>query len=104
MNKKRVKSVNKSQAIRDALSKDPSVSPKELSAKLVAKGINASPAYVSMIKFNMKAKRRIGKANRSIKAGANVSANDLVEVKKLVDRVGGIEKAESLLGTLKKLL
>ena len=57
-----------------------------------------------MIKFNMKAKKRKGKANRSNQAGALVTANDLVEAKKLVDRVGSIEKAESLLGTLKKLL
>jgi hypothetical protein len=56
-----------------------------------------------MIKFNMKAKRKAGKKNRSNQDQGLVAA-DLLEAKKLADRVGGIEKAESLLGTLKKLM
>src|SRR4029077_9325035 len=83
--------VNKSQAIRDALAKDPNASPKQLSAELNAKGIKASPTYVSMIKFNMKSKRKGPKKGRpaSQDTGAVVIAADLVEAKKLVDRVGG---------------
>jgi hypothetical protein len=96
--------MNKSQAIRDSLANDPNASPKELSAKLSAAGIKVSPTFVSMIKFKMKAKRKAGKKNRSNQAEGLVTANDLLEAKKLADRVGGIEKAESLLGTLKKLL
>lgn len=96
--------VNKSQAIRDALAKDPNASPKELSATLIAKGIKATPAFVSMIKFNMKAKRKVGRKIRANESVAVLAADELVEAKKLVDRVGSIEKAESLLGTLRKLL
>ena len=96
--------VNKSQAIRDALAKDPNASPKELSATLIANGINATPTYVSMIKFNSKAKRKAGKKSRDNQAGDFLAADELVEAKKLVDRVGSIEKAETLLNTLKKLL
>lgn len=96
--------VNKSQAIRDALAKDPNVFPNELSATLIASGIKATPAFVSMIKFNMKAKKRKGKQNRDNQANGFVDATALVEAKKLVDRLGSIEKAKSLLGTLKKLL
>jgi hypothetical protein len=75
-----------------------------LSAKLSAAGIKASPTYVSMIKFKMKAKRKAVKKNGANQAEGLVAAADLVEAKKLADRVGGIEKAELLLGMLKKLL
>ncbi len=108
MAKKTTKStdkINKSQAIRDALKNSPNASPKELSAELTAKGIDASPTYVSMIKFNMKAKRKGPKKVRSAnQTGDTLSASELLEAKKLVDRVGSIEKAQSLLGTLKRLL
>src|SRR5690348_3461842 len=89
-------SVNKSQAIRDALSKDPKASPSALSTELNAQGVAVTPAYVSMIKSSMKSKAKGGRKGRAAgSAGGAITPNDLLEAKKLVDRVGGIEKAES---------
>ena len=98
-------SVNKSQAIRDALAKNPDASPKDLSAELTAQGVKVTAAFVSMIKFKAKIGRKPGrKKGRSNLATGLVDSHALLEAKKLVDRVGGIDKAQSLLGTLRKLL
>jgi hypothetical protein len=57
-----------------------------------------------MIKSKMKPNRNATRKYRSNQADGLFAAADLLEAKKLADRVGGIAKAELLLGTLKKLL
>ena len=49
-------SVNKTQVIEKALAASPGKGPKEISEALTAKGVDVSPAYVSTIKTNLKAK------------------------------------------------
>jgi hypothetical protein len=49
-------SINKSQEIEKALAASPGKGPKEISEALIAKGVDVSPAYVSTIKTNLKAK------------------------------------------------
>ena len=51
--------VNKTQEIKKALAATPGKSPKEISEALTAKGIEISPAYVSKIKTNLKAKAAV---------------------------------------------
>ena len=57
MAKSRAEAVNKSQAIRDALSAHPEKSPSEIAELLKAKGLKLNAQYVSTIKSNAKAKR-----------------------------------------------
>lgn len=57
MAKSRAEAVNKSQAIRDALSAHPEKSPSEVAELLKAKGLKLNAKYVSTIKSNAKAKR-----------------------------------------------
>ena len=48
--------LNKTQVIEKALAASPGKGPKEISEALTAKGVDVSPAYVSTIKTNLKAK------------------------------------------------
>ena len=48
--------LNKTQVIERALAASPGKGPKEISEALTAKGVDVSPAYVSTIKTNLKAK------------------------------------------------
>jgi hypothetical protein len=58
MAKSKRETVNKSQAIRDALHAHPEKSPSEIAEQLKAKGLNVNAQYVSTIKSNAKAKGR----------------------------------------------
>ena len=55
---------NKSQAIRDALQANPEATPKEIAEKLVADGHKVTPAYVSIVKYNLS--KAGGKGGKSV--------------------------------------
>ncbi|MHB1033578.1 MAG: hypothetical protein ACYC35_06550 [Pirellulales bacterium] len=99
--------VNKSQAIRDYLQTDPGAMPKVVVAALKAQGIEVDPRVVSAIKFKMSAKKpkrgRKPKSAKPAKKRAAISADDLVQMKQLADKLGGLNAAKRALDVLDSL-
>jgi hypothetical protein len=62
------KGVNKTQAIKKALTATPNKLPKQISEELTAKGIDVSPGYVSTIKTSMKAEAEASQTTPTKKA------------------------------------
>jgi hypothetical protein len=98
-------SVNKTQAIKDALKAHPRKGPAELSALFAAQGMQISAAYISTIKTTLKKKRGPGKAK--VAAGAGSSNEQwlatLLAAKKLAAQLGGVEAAKQAIDALSKL-
>ena len=97
--------VNKSQAIRDALAAHPDKSPKEISEVLQGQGVKIPPTYISAIKSNMKAKkgtrgRRKGKA---LKAPTTPGGSGLLAAVEFVKASGGLEGAKAALRTVEEI-
>jgi hypothetical protein len=109
MAKSKSATVNKSQAIRDALEAHPDKSPSEIAEALKAKGLDVSAQYVSTIKSNAKVKgrkRRVVKRRRPgrIVAG-NGSADHIMKAGlHFVVLAGGIEAARERLVGLQELI
>ncbi|MHB1038358.1 MAG: hypothetical protein ACYC35_24075 [Pirellulales bacterium] len=99
--------VNKSKAIRDYLQTDPGAMPKVVVAALKAQGIDVSPRVVSVVKFKMSAKKsKRGRKPKSAKPAstrAPISADDLVQMKQLADKLGGLDAAKHALDVLDSL-
>lgn len=97
----------KSQAIREQLSANPDAMPKDVIATLKKKGMSVSSQMVSTLKSKMsggtKKRRRRKKRVAARQNGQMISMNDLVEAKKLADRLGGLEKAQEAVAALAKL-
>lgn len=95
---------SKAQAIRDEFaSQGPSARPRDIIAALKAKGITVSSAQVSNLKAS-KGKRGPGRKSAGRHSGNGmISLATLVEVKKLADRLGGVENARHALDALAQL-
>ena len=104
----------RSQAIRDYLAANPEANISAVVAGLAEKGITVKPGLVSAVKYTkpktakgVKARRRM----RTVSAGTNgntvgngrVSVEGLLQAKKLIDAVGGIEEAKMAIATLERL-
>ena len=88
---------NKSQAIRDYLTKDP-----DASAQTIAKALKVTPALVYNVKSNMNAKKGTGKrSKRKRRAGSsatdNGSVDHVITAAKLIQSCGGIPEARQAL-------
>lgn len=115
--------VNKSQAIREYLVANPETKPIDVAKALSEKGVDVSPAFVSQIKLKLKQgggePKRPGRRKKSAAAAAAPRAAaapaaaavtskesfltaDLLEAKKLVDKLGA-EKARAAVELLAKL-
>jgi hypothetical protein len=99
--------INKSQAIRAYLKAHRGAKPLAVVEALKAQGIDVSAQTVSTVKFNMKQKKGKG---RKRAAGAEAPANGetislsaLLEAKKLVNKVGSLEKVKTALKALDSL-
>ena len=130
MAKKKSKGVSKSQAVRDYLSEHPGATASVVIPDLASRGIKVSVALVGQIKQRMKksgesggqksasapakkstakkaAKKRASKKATATKATRStskaVTADDLMEAKKLVDELGGIDQARKALKYLEEL-
>ncbi|MHB1035648.1 MAG: hypothetical protein ACYC35_12300 [Pirellulales bacterium] len=99
--------VNKSQLIRDYLETDPGAMPRVIVAALKAQGIDVDPRVVSAVKFKMSAKKskrgRKPKLAKPAKKRAPISADDLVQMKQLADKLGGLDAAKRALDVLHAL-
>ena len=99
------KKINKSQAIRDYCGANPDAGPTEAAAALKKQGIIVSPAMVSTVKLASKKKGRgRKKATRGAKpASDKIALSSLIQAKKMVEQMGGLDKARAALAALAKL-
>jgi hypothetical protein len=97
--------VNKSQAIRDALAKNPDKSPSEIAEILKADGITITAQYVSTIKSNAKIKTRrkvIARRGRP-RGGAASGMGTMDAALALIRAAGGLEQAKNVLSTIEQI-
>jgi hypothetical protein len=104
----RMKRGVRTQAVRDYLAENPDASPKSVVEGLQQKGIKVKVTLVNSIKYKKPAKGAKRKASGR-RAGAHLSAagaigfEQLVEVKKLVDALGGSAQVQQALDALTQL-
>ena len=94
--------VNKSAAIRDVLTKDPTGKPQAVAQALADQGVQVSAAFVSQVKLKMKQR---GESEPKRENGAGISqfeSAELMEAKRLVDKLG-VEKARAAVELLARL-
>jgi hypothetical protein len=99
---------NLSAEIRKYVESNPNAKPKAISEGLAAEGVKVSPTYVSTILSNErrksgKQKRRGRRPGRSAGKKGDLFAN-LLQAKKLVDKLGGIDAARTAIETLAKIM
>lgn len=107
----KLKRGEKTTAAREYLAAHPSASPKEIVAGLAATGMKIKLGLANSIKYNKrekKAGRRRGRtpvarvAARQLSNGA-VTIEQLIEVKKLSDSLGGVQQVRAALDALDML-
>lgn len=118
MAKKKADGPSKSQHIRDYLKEDPSASANQIVEALAQRGIKVSPGLASNVKYTSgptaKPKKRavgkkkavrlaVGKKKAAPVSGKGLTADDLMEAKKLVAEVGGFDQARKALDALAAL-
>jgi hypothetical protein len=92
--------VNKSQAIRDAITQNPDKSPAGVAQLLTEKGIDVTPQYVSTIKSKMGAG---GKKEKKASPKITSSGPSLNSVLSFVSECGGLSQAQEILKNLEAL-
>jgi arginine repressor len=102
--------VNKSQEIKKVLAATPGKSPKEIADALTAKGVKVTPAYVSTIKTNLKAKKakkkKVTRKKQAPKAApaTGVTFDQLRRAKDMAKQLGGVKNAQEALTALSELV
>jgi hypothetical protein len=97
-------SVNKSQAIRDALAANPDKMPKEITEILASQGLKVSPAFVSIIKSKAKGKARPMRVIVRRKVRVSVpSATPMTAALEFIRSAGGLSQAKSILDTVEQI-
>lgn len=95
--------VNKAQLIRDALKKLGIDAPaKDIQAECEAHHATVAPAQISNIRTKLKEKAP-GKSGRKGSAGVAATADELLEVRTMAEKIGGVERARALLDILDRL-
>lgn len=96
--------LNKAQLIRDALQKLGIDAPaKDVQTFTESHGASVAPAQISNIRTKLK-ERSAGKGRKkSGGAGGAVTADELVQVRVMAAKVGGVERAKELLDILNRL-
>jgi len=97
--------VNKSQAIRDALAKNPDKSPSDIADMLKADGISITAQYVSTIKSNAKIKtRRKVVARRGRPRGTTSGGMGTMDAAlALIKAAGSLQQAKNVLSTIEQI-
>ena len=106
--KSRGEGPNKSEAIRAYMKKNGGAGPTEVAAALAKDGIGVTPAFVSTVLSNDRRKsgkpsKRKGKG-RAAAASTGASLEHLIEAKKLIQKMGGIDEARQAINLLAKIL
>ena len=112
--KKAAPTLSKSAAIRDYRASHASAKPKEIAEALNGSGYEVTPQYVSMILSNDRkksgtSKKRGRPAGSKAKPKAStssqqVSMDDLLSAKQLIQSSGGVEQAKAALAAYEKLI
>ena len=104
-------SVNKSQAIRDYLYNHRDAKPAEVVAGLAKRRVKVSSAFVSTIKTRYQPgrkkasrRRKTTSRRRAVRRNDLVSVSELLQAKKLAAQLGGVERAQTALAALAKLV
>jgi hypothetical protein len=97
------KPVNRSDAVREELAKNPKVKSKEIIATLGGRGIKVSPTLVYYVKSRQKYSRRKAKRERVAEASMRAAPNPLelvIRLKDLAREVGGFKNLKQLVDLL----
>lgn len=102
---KKEKKVNRSQAIRDILAKDPAAMPKAIQTALAKTGIKVSASLVNAIKYGKSKPGNRGRktGSRPKSAAGETSFDALLGAKELADKLGSVQRAQQALGMLERL-
>lgn len=92
--------VNKSQAIRDVLNKNPKAPTKEVIETLAGKGIKVLPSLIYFTKGRMKRTRRKQIGKSMAQAGIANPVDLIVKVRHLGHEAGGMKKLKQLVDAL----
>jgi arginine repressor len=102
--------VSGSESIRQFIAKHPSATVKEIEKGLKGEGVKVSHSLVSAVKY--KKGRKVGKKKRTMartvrvaarRTSAAITVEQLIEVKKFADSVGGVDQVRTALDTLEQL-
>lgn len=103
----RMKRGKKTQVIREYLASHPTEGPVAVVAGLKAQGITVKPGLVSAIKYGKpggrKSRPSVRVAARRTSRNGSITVEQLLEVKKLADSIGGSEQVRSALDTLDQI-
>ncbi len=115
MAKKR-RGINRTEKVREYMSLHPTQSISEVLAGLENQGIKVSRSLVSQVRKRSEmtnagdstrsATKNVANRKRSVTAGAGekvITADDLIEAKKLADELGGLDRVREALDALEKL-
>ena len=120
MGRKKKAAVNKSAAIRDYLAKNPSATAREVVSALAKQGIRVKENFVYTVKSKTTVRKKTAKKKVVVKkkrlakkrttrkkvkrpSVSVLSANDLLEAKKLVDKLGSLAGARKAIEMLEQL-
>jgi hypothetical protein len=109
---KKSASGNKSAAIREALQANPDASPKQVAEIVSGQGHNVTPAYVSIVKYNLS--KSSGTTSRKVRvkrqgarsAGGNEIGNGFAPIQSALEFIqacGGLDQAKQVLATVEQL-
>src|SRR6266404_4018157 len=104
----KLKRGEKTKAVREYLAANPTASPKEIVAGLAATGMKIKIGLANSLKYG---KRKPGRRRRALTAASAarrtsngaVTLDQLIEVKRLADSLGGVEHVRAALETLESL-
>ncbi len=97
--------VNKSAAIRSYKAANPTASPKEIADALKKEGTITSAQFVSTVLSNARKKdAKVGKRGRQAGRPVVTDLQQLIQVKKFVDKMGGLAAARSAVDALAQIL
>jgi hypothetical protein len=114
MAKKASAPANKSQAIREALAANPDKSPKEITELVTAQGHKVTPAYVSIVKYNLSkasgktsrkvvVRRKVGRPARGGRAVTVTGMGAMEAALSFVQAAGGLDQAKRTLSLLESI-
>lgn len=105
---------NKSLAIRAALAANPDKSPKEITQIVTAQGFKVTPAFVSIVKYNLSkaggksgkkvvVRRKVGRPAGSGRATVGTGMGTMEAAIAFVHAAGGLDQAKQTLAMLESI-
>ena len=96
--KKRDTSVNKTAEVKNYAAANKGAKPQAIAEALKAKGVNASPGYVSSVLSNVKRKRKSpGRKKSAAASNGAVTVDSIIAAARFIKSAGGIDNAKAAL-------